>query len=59
MYISICIYRSIYIYRSCYRKFTRVRFEPIEFTDKFVYIAHHFILLRLYPFDVSVDREGW
>ena len=27
-------------------------------TGKFVYMAHHFILLRLNPFDVSVGREG-
>ena len=24
-----------------------------------VYIAHHFILLWLSPFDLSVDVEGW
>ena len=24
-----------------------------------MYIVHHFILLRLNPFDLSVDREGW
>ena len=28
-------------------------------TGKFVYIAHHFILLRLSPFGLRVDREGW
>ena len=22
-------------------------------------MAHHFILLRLSPFDLRVDREGW
>ena len=22
-------------------------------------MAHHFILLRLNPFDLRVDREGW
>ena len=22
-------------------------------------MAHHLILLRLNPFDLSVDREGW
>ena len=22
-------------------------------------LAHHFILLRLNPFDLRVDREGW
>ena len=26
---------------------------------KFVYMAHHFILLRLNPFDLRVDWEGW
>ena len=24
-----------------------------------LYMAHHFILLRLSPFDLKVDREGW
>ena len=28
-------------------------------TGKLVYTAHHFILLRLNPFDLNVDREGW
>ena len=31
----------------------------MEFTRKFVYMAHHFILLRLNPFGLRVDREGW
>ena len=31
----------------------------MAFTGKFVHTAHHFILLRLNPFKVSVDREGW
>ena len=31
----------------------------MTFTGKFVYMAHHFILLRLNPFGVRVDREGW
>ena len=26
---------------------------------KFVYMAHYFILLRLNPFDLRVDWEGW
>ena len=26
-------------------------------TGKFVYMANHFILLRLNPFDLGVDRE--
>ena len=29
----------------------------MAFTGKFVYIAHHFILLQLNPFDLRVDRE--
>ena len=29
----------------------------MAFTGKFVYMAHHFILLRLNPFDLRVDRE--
>ena len=29
------------------------------FTAKFVYVAHHYILLQLNPFDLSDDREGW
>ena len=28
-------------------------------TGKFVYMAHNFILLRLDPFGLRVDREGW
>ena len=28
-------------------------------TGKFVYMVHHSILLRLNPFDLSVNREGW
>ena len=27
-------------------------------TGKFVYMAHHFIMLQLNPFCLSVDREG-
>ena len=30
----------------------------MAFTGKFVYMAHHFILLRLNPFGLRVDREG-
>ena len=29
------------------------------YTYKFVYMAHHFLLLRLNPFDLRVDLEGW
>ena len=28
-------------------------------TGKFVYMAHHFIMLWLNPFGLRVDREGW
>ena len=28
-------------------------------TGKFVYMAHHFILLQLYAFGLRVDRERW
>ena len=28
-------------------------------SGKFEYMADHFILLRLNPFDLRVDREGW
>ena len=28
-------------------------------TGIFVYIAHHFILLQLNPFDLRIDWEGW
>ena len=31
----------------------------MTFTGKFVYMAHHFVLLRLSPFDLRDDREGW
>ena len=31
----------------------------MAFTGKFVYMAHHFIMLRLNPFGLTVDREGW
>ena len=31
----------------------------IAFTGKFVYMSHHFILLRLNLFNLRVDREGW
>ena len=45
-YIYIYIY--MYIDRYIYGKY-----------EKFVYMAHHFILLWLNPFDFGVDREGW
>ena len=31
----------------------------MAFTAKFVYMAHHFILEWLNPFDLKVDGEGW
>ena len=31
----------------------------MTFTGKFVYTAHHFILLWINAFDLRVDREGW
>ena len=31
----------------------------MAFTGKFVCMAHHFILLRLNPFDLRVDKERW
>ena len=31
----------------------------LAFTATFVYIAHHFILLRLNPFGVRLDRVEW
>ena len=31
----------------------------MTFTRQFIYMAHHFILLRLNPFGLRVDREGW
>ena len=31
----------------------------MAFTGKFVYMADHSILLRLNPFDLRVDWEGW
>ena len=31
----------------------------MAFTGKFVLTGNHLILLRLNPFELSVDREGW
>ena len=28
------------------------------FTGQFVYMAHHFLLLRINPFDLKVDEKG-
>ena len=30
----------------------------MAFSGKFLYMAHHFILLQLNPFELRVDREG-
>ena len=35
-----------------------IKYILLYFIGKFVYIAHHFILLRLTPFYLSVDRDG-
>ena len=43
MYIYIYIYIYMYIYIYIY----------MAFTGKFVYVAHHFNLLRLNPFGLS------
>ena len=44
MYIYIYIYICIYIYIYIY--------------IKFVYMAHHFIMLWVNPFGLRADREG-
>ena len=31
----------------------------MAFAGKFLYMADHFILLWLNPFEIKVDREGW
>ena len=31
----------------------------MAFTGTFEYMVHNLILLRLKPFDLRVDREGW
>ena len=31
----------------------------MKFAGKFVYMGHHFILLRLNPFGLEFDREAW
>ena len=28
-------------------------------TGKLLYMAHHFVLLWLNPFDLKADRKGW
>ena len=56
MYIYMDIYDYVYIYM----------YVCICMYDMYIYIyiciyiyVHHFILLRLNPFDLSVVREGW
>ena len=50
-------------YAHCYYRYYHgliVFLDIYAFTAKFVYVyvAHYFILLRLNPFDLSVDRQG-
>ena len=52
MYIYIYIY--IYIYVN-----VKVNVNVRKVNVIYVYMAHHFILLRLNPFDLRVGREGW
>ena len=33
--------------------------QTMTSTGKFLCMAHHFVLLRLNPFGLKVDREGW
>ena len=53
-YYDIYIYIYIYIYPL--RGWGSLTMTS---TGKSVYMAHHFILLRLNPFGLGVDREGW
>ena len=39
--------------------FGGLRGLTMTFTGKFVYMTRHFILRRLNPFGLRVDREGW
>ena len=67
IYLYIYIYINIYIYIYIY---TYIYIWPwlsplrgwgsltMTSTGKFVYMAHHFILLRLNLFGLMVDREG-
>ena len=60
MYIYIYIY--IYIYNVSWPWLSPLRgwgSLTMAFTGKFVYMAHQFIMLRLNPFGLRVDREGW
>ena len=74
MYMYICIYMYIYTYmlRVCLSAegaknvswpwpslFRGQGSLTMAFTAKFVYMAHHFIMLRLNPFGFRADREGW
>ena len=39
--------------------YTYIGSLTMAFTGKFVYMADHFILLRLNPLGLRADREGW
>ena len=61
-YIYIYIY--IYIYDiMCNQDIQVHELPPSHCSDnqegKFIYMTHHFILLRFNPFGLRVDREGW
>ena len=58
IYIIIYIYYTYYIYyMHIYMYILYIIY--IQFTGKFVYTAHHFILLRLHHFDLRIDRGRW
>ena len=67
MYIYIYIYIYIYLYKVGAKNVSWPWLSPLRgcgsltmaFTGKFVYMAHHFILLQLNPFDIRFEREGW
>ena len=54
IYIHIYIYTYIHIYIHPLRGWSSL---TMALTGKFVYMAHHFIMLRLNPFGLRVDRE--
>ena len=31
----------------------------ISYLESYIYMAHHFIMLRLNPFGLRADRDGW
>ena len=51
------VYIYIYIYQHTYVIYIGVVLTK-ALTGNLVYMAHHFILLWLNPFDLRVDREG-